>query len=467
MYDTIIIGAGMSGLAAGIRLAHFDQRVCVLERHYTIGGLNSFYRAGGRDYDVGLHAMTNFARKGTKRGPLAKLIRQLRFSWEDFALAEQIGSSIRFPDAQLDFGNDIGLLESEIARHFPGCIDGFRKLCQTLLDYDDLAGDEPQFNLSARRVLEGLIPDPLLREMLLCPLMWYGNAREEDMDYGQFCIMFRACYLEGFARPFKGVRVILKNLVRKFRGLGGELKLRSGVSRIHVEDGRAVGVVLDDGTEIAGRRILSSAGTIETLRLCDDISEVDVATAGQLSFIESISILDKQPQDFGFDRTIVFYNDSDTFHWRKPEHSLCDVRTGVICSPNNYRYTSAEGNLPDGVIRITTLANHDRWSALPEPQYRAEKIAQYEAAVESAVRFMPDFRRLTIATDVFTPKTIRRFTWHDNGAVYGAPDKRLDGTTHLSNLFLCGTDQGFVGIVGAILSGISMANRHCLVASPG
>ena len=66
-YDTIIIGAGMSGLAAGIRLAHFDQRVCILERHYTIGGLNSFYRMGGRDYDVGLHAMTNFARKGTKR----------------------------------------------------------------------------------------------------------------------------------------------------------------------------------------------------------------------------------------------------------------------------------------------------------------------------------------------------------------------------------------------------------------
>ena len=44
MYDTIIIGAGMSGLAAGIRLAYFDRRVCILERHTTIGGLNSFYR---------------------------------------------------------------------------------------------------------------------------------------------------------------------------------------------------------------------------------------------------------------------------------------------------------------------------------------------------------------------------------------------------------------------------------------
>ena len=85
MYDTIIIGAGMSGLAAGIRLAYYDQRVCILERHYTIGGLNSFYRLRGRDYDVGLHALTNFTPKGTKTGPLARLLRQLRLRWDDFA----------------------------------------------------------------------------------------------------------------------------------------------------------------------------------------------------------------------------------------------------------------------------------------------------------------------------------------------------------------------------------------------
>jgi phytoene dehydrogenase-like protein len=252
--------------------------------------------------------------------------------------------------------------------------------------------------------------------------------------------------------------------VRRFRGLGGELRLRSGVSRIHVENGQAAGVVLDDGTEITGKRILSSAGNLETLRLCDDISEVEVARAGKLSFIESISILDRKPKEFGFDRTIVFYNDSEKFHWQRPEQTLCDARTGVICSPNNYLYDPVDGDLPDGIIRITTLANHDRWCELPEEKYKAAKVSEYDDAVESAVRFMPDFRRFVIDTDVFTPKTIRRFTWHENGAVYGAPDKQLDGTTHLPNLFLCGTDQGFVGIVGAIVSGISMANRHCLSA---
>lgn len=462
MYDTIIIGAGMSGLAAGIRLAHFDQRVCILERHYTIGGLNSFYRMGGRDYDVGLHAVTNFTSKGSKRGPLAKLLRQLRLRWDDFHLSEQVGSTIRFPEVALNFGNDFELLRSEIAKTFPDQIDGFDRLTSELLDYDDMDGDAPNFMRSSRAVLGEYLSEPLLIEMLLCPLMWYGNARERDMDFGQFCIMFRACYLEGFARPFKGVRLILKNLVRKFRGLGGELKLRSGVSRIHVEDGRAVAVELDDGTILEGRRILSSAGTVETMRLCDDITEVEVARAGNLSFIESISILDQQPKEIGFDRTILFYNDSPEFHWERPDDSLCDVRTGVVCSPNNYQYDPEDGTLPDGVIRITTLANYDRWCALPEQQYRAQKVQQYDAAVESAVRFMPDFRRHVIDTDVFTPKTIRRFTWHEHGAVYGAPDKQLDGTTHLSNLFLCGTDQGFVGIVGAIVSGISMANRHCL-----
>ena len=67
-----------------------------------------------------------------------------------------------------------------------------------------------------------------------------------------------------------------------------------------------------------------------------------------------------------------------------------------------------------------------------------------------------------VFTDVFTPKTIHRFTGHVNGAVYGTPSKTKTGMTHLENLFICGTDQGFLGIIGAMLSGISMANLHVL-----
>jgi phytoene dehydrogenase-like protein len=219
---------------------------------------------------------------------------------------------------------------------------------------------------------------------------------------------------------------------------------------------------LDSGEELHARRYLSSAGMVETLRLCDDIVEDVSPQAGKLSFTESVSILNCQPQKLDFDRTIVFYNDSERFHWQVPADDLCDVRTGVICSPNNYAYDPSDGFLPDGVIRITSLANFDRWTDLSEDAYRLAKLRWYDRACASAARFMPDFRARVIDHDMFTPRTIRRFTWHDRGAVYGAPEKKLDGTTHLKNLFISGTDQGFVGIIGSIVSGISMANMHLL-----
>ena len=467
MYDTIIIGAGMSGLAAGIRLAMYDQKVCVLEKHTTIGGLNSFYRLRRRDYDVGLHALTNITPKGTKKGPLARLLRQLRFSWDDFQISPQIGSQVVFPGRTIGFDNDPAVLEAEVAREFPEQIDNYRRFVAAIAEYDDLTDEHQQ--LSAREVVASYLTDPVLVEMFFCPLMFYGSAREHDMDWGQFSIMFRSIFLEGLGRPHAGVRLILKNLVKKFRGMGGELKLRTGVDRLLVDDGRVCGVRLESGEVLEGKRVLSSAGWCETMRLCDDGQPVVIEGAqqrapGRLSFCETISTLDVDPKEMGYDRTITFFNDCDRFDWTVPEVP-CDLRSGVICSPNNFDYSEPgldDGRGGRGTMRITVLANYDYWNGLSEEGYQLEKLRWYDRIVESGVRFTPDYRGRVIDTDMFTPTTITRFTGHDNGAVYGAPEKQLDGATHLENLFVCGTDQGFVGIVGSIVSGIGMANMHCL-----
>jgi phytoene dehydrogenase-like protein len=456
MYDTIIIGAGMSGLAAGIRLAHFGRRVCILERHYTIGGLNSFYRLRGRDYDVGLHAVTNFVPKGSKIGPLPRLLRQLRFRWDDFALSPQLGSEIRFPDVRLRFNNGIEMLRAEVARAFPNQIDNFDRLLAKLPDYDEASGEGA--TASAREMVSGFIGEPLLVEMLFCPLMFYGSARENDMDWGQFAIMFRSIFMEGFARPYEGVRLILRRLVRRFRELGGELRLRAGVKRLEIAGQSVAGVELDDGSQIEGRQILSSAGWCETMRLCSQLPATATRPSGRLSFCETITALDVLPRDLDYERTITFFNDHDKFVWQKPDE-FCDVRSGVICTPNNFAY---DDPLAEGTMRVTVLADYDRWRSLDPERYQLEKRRWYDRITESAVRFVPDYRPHMVDTDMFTPTTVVHFTGHDNGAVYGAPDKKLDGTTHLDNLFVCGTDQGFVGIIGTITSGIAMANRHCL-----
>ncbi len=394
--------------------------------------------------------------KAPKQGRL-RLLRQLRLRWDDFAIAPQIGSQIVFRGARLKFDNNDHTLRDEIAWAFPHEADNFDRLTREIIDYDELS--DAHAGVSAREVVSSIIGEPLLVEMLFCPLMYYGSARENDMDWGQFSIMFRSVFLEGLGRPAAGVRLILKHLVRKFRSLGGELKLRSGVKRLTVENGRVTGVVLDSDEVLEARNVVSSAGWNETMRLCDDGQPVLASrSTGNLSFCETIASLDAQPHELGHNLTITFFNDHDKFVWQKPDE-LCDIRSGVICTPNNFAYDSP---LDDCTIRITALANFEAWRALDEDTYRLEKLRWYDRISESAVRFVPDYRGHVIDTDMFTPTTIVRYTGHEGGAVYGAPEKQLDGRTHLENLFICGTDQGLVGIIGSIISGIAMANQHCL-----
>lgn len=458
-YHTVIIGAGMSGLAAGIRLAYYEKPVCILERHTTIGGLNSFYRLRGRNYDVGLHAVTNYAPPGSKSGPLAKLLKQLRLRWDDFALAPQIGSSIKFPGRTLRFTNDFAFFVEQICTVFPQQADRFAKLIQTINAFDELNLD--QAPVSARRVLNEHLDDPVLVDMLFCPLMFYGSAIPRDMDFSQFVIMFKSIFQQGFSRPFDGVRRILKTLVRQFKELGGELKLRHGVSAIHMQNGRAAGVVLDDGTVIEADNVLSSAGVAETqLLMGREKIEPTIATAGELSFNETIYVLDRQPKSLGHEDTIIFYNDGEQFDYASPSEP-CDTRSGIICSPNNFAY-SDEQQLDDGIVRITALANPAYWFNAPQAEYESAKVDWANRVADVAVKYMPEFRPHVVETDAFTPRTVKKYTGHLNGAVYGAPVKVLSGRTETPNLYLCGTDQGFLGIIGSMLSGITMANNHLL-----
>jgi phytoene dehydrogenase-like protein len=456
-YDVLIIGAGMSGLAAGIRLAYYDKRVCIIERHYRVGGLNSFYNRGGRKFDVGLHAMTNYVPKSVKLTPLPKLLRQLKLKREDFALCPQLMSAIKFPDKILRFNNDLDFFVREVVDNFPAQADNFQRLLKTIFKYDELnLYAEP---ISAREVVGSIISDPLLIDMVFCPLMFYGNAQENDMEFGQFVIMFKGIYCEGFARPQAGVRQILDVLVRKYKGCGGELKTRCAVTSIQAANGRVESILLDNGEVLTADKILSSAGYVETMRLLSNYDPTGIEDkAGQLSMVEFITVLDKQPAELGHETTITFYNNSDRFDYRKPDE-LVNVSSGVICCPNNFQY---ENPLSEGMIRITNLANFDLWNRLNEEEYKAQKAAWLATSLNEVVKLIPDFRDSIVFTDAFTPKTIHRFTGHINGAVYGMPNKTKMGMTHLENLFICGTDQGFLGIVGAMLSGISMANLHVL-----
>ncbi|MFT4579475.1 MAG: phytoene dehydrogenase-like protein [Nitrospinales bacterium] len=457
-YDAVIIGSGLSGLAAGIRLAMFDKKVCIVEKHTVLGGLNSFYVRKNRTFDVGLHAMTNFTPKGVRNSPLGKLLKQLRFSHDDFRLCQQHMSEIRFPEHSLRFTNDFEFFRQEVADQFPREIDGFNKLVEKILSFDELNLNDEK-TITSRPILESFIKNPVLIDMLNCPLMYYGNAREGDMDFYQFVIMFKSVFVEGFAKPLGGMHYILHLLEEKFKQLGGELRMGAGVTSINAESGTVESVTLENGEQLAADTVISSMGYVETLNHCAPaLKETEECETGQVSFMESLCVVDREPRELGYDKSIVFFSTQPRFDYKVPDEMI-NVTTGVLCCSNNFDYPEP---MKEGLIRLTNLANFAQWDTLPRKDYIAAKKHWRDKALESVFTFFPDFRDNVVFLDSFTPKTIKKYTGHLNGAVYGSPHKIKNGKTPVNNLFICGTDQGFLGIIGATLSGISMANLHVL-----
>ncbi|MBL4869277.1 MAG: FAD-dependent oxidoreductase [Pseudomonadales bacterium] len=452
----------MSGIAAGIRLAMFDKKVCILESHYVIGGLNSFYNMKARKFDVGLHAVTNYVPRGTKGAPLTKLFRQLRIPYEDFKLKPQNYSEVVFPNKRITFTNDPKHLEESIAKEFPHQIDQYIKLIEFILSYDNLTLDKVETQ-TAREFLNEVFTDQTLIEMILCPLTYYGSAIENDMELGQFVTMYKSILLEGFARPDEGVRQILKVLKKKYKEVGGELKLRNGVTKLIRKNELITEIHTEKEEILTADLIISSAGYLNTLNLIDGYEpQTPQKFTGMMSFMESISCLSKPQTDFNYDASITFFNTRENYLYEDAKDFI-DPCSGVICSPGNYQLDKP---IDEPVIRITNIANFKLWEDLKTndiDKYYHQKEDSYQRSLKEVFKFKDDFTSAVTFTDIFTPHTIKRYTGHINGAVYGSPVKTKTGKTPFDNLVICGTDQGFLGIIGAILSGISISNLYGLV----
>ena len=83
--------------------------------------------------------------------------------------------------------------------------------------------------------------------------------------------------------------------------------------------------------------MLSSAGWTETMRLCDD-GGGGRRTAARPAFVRRVDLHSRHPAAHaGLRQDDRFYNDSEQFRYEKPD-DLVDLRSGVVCSPNNFSY---------------------------------------------------------------------------------------------------------------------------------
>jgi phytoene dehydrogenase-like protein len=253
------------------------------------------------------------------------------------------------------------------------------------------------------------------------------------------------------------MRPLWEGLLARFREDGGEVRLGHRVARLAVEDGRVVAAVTEQGEEIRGELFFSSAGGRETEMLA---GAVGGTPAGSISIAEGIVLLDMPAAACGLTNTTVFYSFAEELAFRRPE-GLVEMSNGVLCAPGNY------AGIDENILKVTQLASYPVWRELSGEEYVAAKVRTGEGMAAALGKLgvrLPEGKsgRFGAFADVFTPLTLARYTHHAEGALYGSPVKSRSGATGYGNVFLIGADQGFHGIVGAMLSGVAMANMHCL-----
>jgi phytoene desaturase len=270
----IVIGAGLGGLASAMRLGAKGYAVTVLDRLDLPGGRGSSITQNGYRFDLGPTIVT--------------VPQGLRDLWaacgRDFDRDVTLKAldpyyEIRFPDGSTFAARqDDDAMAAEVFRLSPRDLAGYRKFLNDSEDrywfgYEDLGrrpmselwelikvlprfvwlrADRSVYAHAARRVR-----DPRLRFALsFHPLFIGGDPFRVTSMYILVSHLEKAF---GVHYAMGGVQAIAKAMAQVVRDQGGQVRFGVEVDEITVENGRASGVRLTDGRNIAADIVVSNA----------------------------------------------------------------------------------------------------------------------------------------------------------------------------------------------------------------
>jgi len=277
----LVIGAGLGGLAAAVRLGARGYRVTVVEKLDKPGGRAYVLKKDGFTFDCGPTIVTApylfeelWALCGKRLADDVTLVPMDPFY------------KIRFDDgAVFTYSGDEDRMRAEVQRFCPADVAGFDRFMKVSARiyktaFEELA-DQPFHSLAftVGRLVEMVtlgghrtvystvcryFKDPQLRVAFsFHPLLIGGNPLSATAYY---CLIAHLEKTHGVHYAMGGTGSLINGLAGLIDGLGGSIRYDTTVSRIQVKDGRATGVVLEGGEELAADIVVSNADSAWTYK---------------------------------------------------------------------------------------------------------------------------------------------------------------------------------------------------------
>ena len=451
-YDVVVIGSGLAGLTGANVLAKAGHSVLLLEHHYQLGGMATWFkRQNGHIFDISLHGcpigMIKSCRKYWTR-EIADSIVQLkgvRFENPQF--------SLRTAFDREDFTR-ILIEQFQVA---PDVVQGFFDAARSMNFYDDQSTTTGQF-------FERFFPGRTdVVRLLMEPITYANGSTLEDpaITYG---IVFSNFMSKGVYTFRGGTDRLVTQMWDEMIRNGVDIRIRSLVEKVEVSPDRRVVAVHVNGKRIACKTVLSNANiksTILQLVGADnfDKSYVEEAQAVRLNNSSCQVYIGMKP-GVGFDDCgdLLFHS----------EHSGFDIDAmlakKVSSRTFSFYYPETRPGSDRWLVVSSTNANFRDWVDLPEEQYESDKQKLCEDTLNCLERYVPNVRQMVDHVEASTPRTFQRYTRHQLGASFGTKFEGLKVSQTLPQQIHGLFHAGSVGIImsgwlGAVNYGVIVANE--------
>ena len=204
-------------------------------------------------------------------------------------------------------------------------------------------------------------------------------------------------------------------MVEKFTRLGGKISYNNKVEKIIVEENRAKGVVLQDGTIIPSDYVISAADGYTTLyKMLEGnyrTKEIEDAYRNWELFPSFVQV------SFGINKPSMQNRRSSSISTRGISIGRTELNFGYSVMNYSYDNTMAPEGKTTIVMRFDSF--WELWKDLEGEEYRQEKEEIRKDAIACLERIYPGISDSIEVIDVATPKTDVRYTGVKEGAYEG------------------------------------------------
>jgi all-trans-retinol 13,14-reductase len=498
-YDAIVIGSGIGGLTCATSLSKLGKKVLVLEQHYTAGGFTHAYSREGYEWDVGVHYIGDVGYPTMSR-KLFDFVSNNQLQW---ASMDKVYDRIFLGEESFDFvaGKENFLVQ--LTEQFPEEADALKQYLQMIKSVNNgmrwftlskLLGPRLQklfspifnrlvpsyFNQKTYDVLKGITNNEQLIAVLTG--QWGDSGVPPKRSSFMIHSLIARHYLNGGYYPVGGASKIAESIIPQIQSSGGEVFTYAEVKKIIIEQGRAVGVLMTDGTQIKVPMVISNAGAFNTYQKL-----ISTTTSKLFGYDEKLKNIKRSctnvglfiglkdtAENLGLPKT-NFWVYLDEKHDDNIDAFFSDYEKPlpvVYISFPSAKDPTFESRYPGrATIEIVAPANYQLFSKWKGTTW-GKRGEEYEALVdifsarmlEVLYKKMPQLKGKIDYYEASTPLSTEFFCFYENGEIYGLehdPKRFTQGwlqpKSKIPGLWLTGQDVLSCGVAGAMIAGFITA----------